>query len=1204
MKGFKGVITAALLLLICVQNGKPAGLDPANTDLGTSSATFSWNDSGVIYTVALSSVSDFSINIATGSLSAASTSYVNLSSNTAYYFKVKVSTLGDSDYETISTVTYAAAPSNPAFLSNFFTAPSSASATITINWDTNGNPVYTDYIIEVSSEPLPNSNPGNFTLAEPYPPVTVAGLKANTTYHLQVRAENLNGIPTSFTSDISTSTLAHKLIFTDIEIYETSGTTRWIPLTGPSQEESCEGYQGILSTSPIFNPPWGGIWTTSDNTTSSVSALFLPRNTTFYLKIGALNWSNAVNYSNVFAVTTLSSKPQNFSLISVSSTSAMAGWNAFPQTPTENSCDGYILEASSDAFSTIISSSSYSLPNSTLTLTDLMTNTTYYFRVGALNQANTPNYASLVASATLSLPLTKDLVSVTSSSSAIQADFYPLPTSPPEYSCEGYIFQASTSPFTAPGIIYFSSTPSAGDSSLTISELWPNTSYYLRIGTINTAKIPNYIDLGIKTTAVGDPLPSVTLTDVWLSSAAVSFQSLSCDGYVVQASTYKYFNYISSENSTANSMATSLYVGGLEANTKYYFRAGPIYNGTTVYTLSSPLSKATLSQKVSSPNIWNVFYSSITVSWTSLPSSPQSASCEGYIFEVSTDSLFSLYYSSQTSLVSANSLSIESLSPNTTYYLRVGSINIENFPNYASIPSTATHANIPIQTDFTGLTTGDMQVNWDSNSNPPDTLYVAEISSYSNFSSGVLSSSTYNNFVSFSGLSPNTTYYPRVRSVNRFNISEPFIYFSSMATLAFNPVFAAYSELGISSITLNWGAGSNPPPPNTLYIAEISSTAFSDSILSSTTRNTSTYFSGLIPNTSYYLQVSAYNHTMVATPPTSLGTALTYPTTPYALGPDETFTDYMIDGFTVNWASNGNSSFTVYNVEISTKSDFSVLTASASTLNTYVTFSELTIATTYWARTQSEGLSGIKTDFVNLSSAATLLSAEGNILYTADSTVSLETSYGTISVFAPAGAFGGSLRLSITPESDFSPPTCAVATLKETGIGIKIECRPKISMLKPLTITVPYKLSDIPTSIDRSRLILARYDENGKIWVPLPSVSETSNNLVRAETRHLSTFQIMEITPSNSIDSIKIYPNPYTPSSQLSLMNFAVPSYSTIKIYTFNGELVKKLKADANGTAHWNGSNANGRKVASGVYIALIEAPGKKRKIFKIAIER
>ena len=155
-------------------------------------------------------------------------------------------------------------------------------------------------------------------------------------------------------------------------------------------------------------------------------------------------------------------------------------------------------------------------------------------------------------------------------------------------------------------------------------------------------------------------------------------------------------------------------------------------------------------------------------------------------------------------------------------------------------------------------------------------------------------------------------------------------------------------------------------------------------------------------------------------------------------------------------------------------------------------------------------------------------------------------------------------------------------------------------------MTIPYRLSDLPPGTDRSRLVIALYDEANAVWVPLPSVSDTSANRVSGQTWHLSTFQLMQSQPETGLAGVKIYPNPYRPNSVSDVMHFTnLPALAKVRIYTFLGERVRTLKADVNGMAHWDGLNDAGRKVASGVYIAFIQTKDKKsQKSFKVAIER
>ena len=381
----------------------------------------------------------------------------------------------------------------------------------------------------------------------------------------------------------------------------------------------------------------------------------------------------------------------------------------------------------------------------------------------------------------------------------------------------------------------------------------------------------------------------------------------------------------------------------------------------------------------------------------------------------------------------------------------------------------------------------------------------------------------------------------------------------------------------------------------------------SGTVHSSVTLNLSAPFTGLLSDTSYHMRVSALNLTGVPTQPAvDLGAALTLPATPYILAEPQTFTGALTDGFTVNWAANNNSSHTVYNVQVSTKSDFSVVSSSLSVRALACSFTDLLIDTTYFVRLQARGQTGILSPFETAWSTKTVLYSQLNAVALQDSVISLQTSYGLISVHIPRGAIGISTRLQLQPVSAFPAPVSAVSALSPTGIGLSITHFPPTLVLDAITITLPYRPADLPGGTDRSKLILALYDEGHGVWVPLPSNSDTANDRVIGQTWHLSTFQIMQATSETGLANVKIYPNPYRPNSVSDVMHFTnLTPYARVKIYTFLGELVRSIRADVNGMAYWDGLNDDGRKAASGVYIAFIQTSDKKgNKSFKVAVER
>lgn len=100
---------------------------------------------------------------------------------------------------------------------------------------------------------------------------------------------------------------------------------------------------------------------------------------------------------------------------------------------------------------------------------------------------------------------------------------------------------------------------------------------------------------------------------------------------------------------------------------------------------------------------------------------------------------------------------------------------------------------------------------------------------------------------------------------------------------------------------------------------------------------------------------------------------------------------------------------------------------------------------------------------------------------------------------------------------------------------------------------------------------------------------------------------------TNAMEKIKVVPNPYYGFSTLDrsaidkFVTFRnLPPNVTIKIYTLNGDLIKVINKSGNGptasTAEWNLQNQDGVPVASGIYVALVDAPGIGTKVLKVVI--
>ena len=1171
-------VLLGLLFFLFLNKLNSTDLSPSQTVYITS-ITYSWTAIGSNnYIAVISSFPNFNPYISSGTLTTNTTTYYNLKGNTTYYFKVKISTGPDSSYVTISTLTYASKPYSLYIDDNY---QNGDNATVNIDF-TNDNSLDTKYQINYSS--YSDFSQSTNTYYRGAPPLPVGDLLTNTSYYFKIKAIDKLNRETDFSDIISTQTVAKLPDNFYLDIFETSATFNWSAVEGPENENSSAGYEILLFTEDNFETIFDS-YSTTDNSISSYTFAALEKNSTYYYEFSVLNSTGAKN--PIFGeIHTLTSKPANFKIISYSSYSLTSGWNQFPSAPQTETASGYILEASSDtSFNAKITSITYILSLSTLTLNALEANTTYYIRAGAINHNNDINYTSYLETTTLSVPINYQTIGYIANPKSVKANFESMPPEIEELRSYGYELDLSTTNFTS-GVIYSSYTPSYEAYSLTIENLRPNTTYYARLYTFNRAQIANYDGTAKIITPLPAISPNVNVSYYSSNTVIVNYSTTDADGYVLEISTDNYFRNINFSSITLSNDISTLTINVLDFDTLYYIRLGTLFEGATIYNNATPFNIRTLTPPPGSPDLANVYISSISGTWTQVQ-------CIGYSLEASTSTDFSIIKSSITLFNSVTKLTVENLTPNTTYFLRVGSINSDNVKNYVSIPSTPTLANFPLETALTNHTTYSMQINWDRNLNPEDTLYIMEISS-TNFASNIISTQTFNNYAYFDSLQSNTTYYKRITAINRRNIPSGPINFEPIATLAFKPVNLT-SNLSTHTIVLNWEDPNNAL--GTLYLAEISSTNFYDSIISSLTLTTSATFYDLNANTIYYTRVSALNFSNIPSIyETSLSTTLVE--IPKITTP--TFINVLLDGFTAEWDNNTNSTNTIYTVEASTSNDFSYIFKTTQTHTTLFVFPDLTYNTEYYIRIKAKGFLN-ESDYLNLGSISTLYRQEQLINNQINQSVSIPYSYGSIIVEIPPYSLGSVTKVFIEPDLSPPPPLSKAGNLNPTGFAARIWIFPVVLYNGKIKVKIPY--SQLPSSIDTSKLVMARYDENAKLWVPLKSYLES--NYVVGETYHFSIFQIMEFIESSDLSKPMIYPNPYKPNTNLGKINFSnMPSNTDIYIYTITGELVKKLKTNESGFVQWDSKNESNREVASGVYIVMFRSNKGEKIIKKLAIEK
>ncbi|MBI2386457.1 MAG: PQQ-binding-like beta-propeller repeat protein [Elusimicrobia bacterium] len=209
----------------------------------------------------------------------------------------------------------------------------------------------------------------------------------------------------------------------------------------------------------------------------------------------------------------------------------------------------------------------------------------------------------------------------------------------------------------------------------------------------------------------------------------------------------------------------------------------------------------------------------------------------------------------------------------------------------------------------------------------------------------------------------------------------------------------------------------------------------------------------------------------------------------------------------------------------------------------------------------------------------------------------------TAEVVVPTGGFSAPATISVTvPGASAVPALPARPGLTALGVTISVTAG-GLQPSAPVTIKIGYTPAQV-AGVNPDHLRLARYDATTG-WVVLDSSADNETRQVTGTTDHFSLFQIVAQTPGASVADGFVFPNPFRPAlghTKIKLSN--LPAGAHVKIFTATGRLLKELDADAAGQVlSWNGTDRDGRALASGVYLAVIEGTGGRRTI-KFAVQR
>ncbi len=999
--------------------------------VATSSFSFAWssgtlavgfNPPGTAYTALLSTTSAFNgaadVSTTTAGLSAA---FGGLTPNTSYFAEVLAVNAGGTSTAFASlgsTVTFAAVPTSG-------TLTLVTSTLIGASWGTNGNPVGTAYAVDLSTN--------NFaTVAQSNPATSgstsFASLAPNTTYQLRVSAVDRVGRATAFASLGSTITLA---AVPGVAVSSFTGaspsalTLNWSSGTaGSGFNPAGTVYTARLSTSSSFN---GAADVSSATVNQSASFSGLTPNTSYFAQVAAANGAGTPTAAfNLGSTVTPAALPFGLTLLNVTAGGVGAAWG----TNGNPGGTAYIAEISSDNFSTVLQSSQ--TLNTSASFTSLSPNTTYQVQVEAVDRLSrasgfTSAVSTTTPSVTPALPVGGPAIAgvgtngfTVSWASGTGTLFNALGTA--------YLIQISTNAGFSPTL----ASSQTLNLFATFAGLSPNVTYFAEVQSLGIPPSA-FLNLGSTATLAAAPVPA-GLSGVTTTSLALNWSSGTTGigfnpagtAYTARLSTASDFSGVLVSSTTLNLSAA---FSGLTPNTSYFAEVDAINAGGTPTVFALAGSTLTFAAIPTGGALITVTSALIASSWGANGNPAGTL----YVVQASTDSFATVAQSAQTSAVS---IALAALAPNQAYQLRVAAVDQANRASaFAALGSTVTLALTPAAAaaSFSGVTPTTLALNWSSGTtgtgfNPAGTAYTAVVSTASDFSGVLLTSTTLNLGASFAALTPNTSYFAQVVALNAAGTPTAPLGLGSTVTPAALPVGLALSNVVANGLSASWGAAGNPA--GTLFTAQISSDGFA-SLLSSQTLNASAFFAGLIPNTAFQVRVQAVDQLGRATAftsPVSTTTLSVSPALPVGLA---AVGGVGTNGFTVNWASGTGTLFnapgTVYLVQVSTNAGFSPVLASSQTLNLSASFAGLNPSTTYFAEVRSLGTP--PSAFLNLGSTATLAAAPvpGGFAGVTTSGASLNWSSGTAGAgFNPAGT---AYLVQLSTASDFSGVILASATL-------------------------------------------------------------------------------------------------------------------------------------------------------------------------------
>jgi len=160
-----------------------------------------------------------------------------------------------------------------------------------------------------------------------------------------------------------------------------------------------------------------------------------------------------------------------------------------------------------------------------------------------------------------------------------------------------------------------------------------------------------------------------------------------------------------------------------------------------------------------------------------------------------------------------------------------------------------------------------------------------------------------------------------------------------------------------------------------------------------------------------------------------------------------------------------------------------------------------------------------------------------------------------------------------------------------------------VDLLRGRKLGEPVTLNFFPGANEDPALGILRWDELGGVWEEIPTQVDPVTDWLAAAVGELGLFRLGRVEPENRQAAMKLgsYPNPFSPSRvPVAKIVYQIDSPGKVQLQLFNSlghrvrTLVDEFQEVGVWTATWNGRDAGGKSLSSGMYFYQLKEGGRR----------